>query len=476
VWGSKKLKAISVIGTGGITIYDPNGLLKARIEQKKYAYDLNNPKDSISPNLFQSPPGQNVNWEMNPKRRQTGGKRPQACIGCHSGCRRRYESGLGNEASCSEASFYMEADTPEIQYKAADLLNKYGLNVLEVFYALLYMTTLNTAEILGPEKEIDCPLNFDERGSLNFIEQLLKMITYRNDGLGNESEFGNDIAEGIFRAAKKWGRLEQDLETGDLEFPYWGIPNHYDPRTQLEWGYGTILGDRDINEHAFQRLYATARPEYYDDLPQLTTEEIVTIVTEKMVPFQDDLLMLDYSTDNMYSEHMVKLVAWHRYYTRFWQSAVIFCEKRWPDFVNPYAPDMIGSTGEAEPKFYNAVTGKNITFLDGIELGRKIWNLDHAIWTLQGRHRDMVHFADYIYTVSKSGRNLIGREAGEWTIIDVDRCVDREKFEEFKTLYYELEGWDSATGYPTKSTLESLGLGYVADELEENGKLGEEQI
>ena len=49
-------------------------------------------------------------------------------------------------------------------------------------------------------------------------------------------------------------------------------------------------------------------------------------------------------------------------------------------------------------------------------------------------------------------------------------------FEEFKTRFYNLEGWDPKTGYPTGNTLESLGLGYVADELEENNKLGEEQI
>jgi alpha-L-arabinofuranosidase len=32
-----------------------------------------------------------------------------------------------------------------------------------------------------------------------------------------------------------------------------------------------------------------------------------------------------------------------------------------------------------------------------IGIGKKIWNLDNVIWTLQGRHRDMVHFADFIY-------------------------------------------------------------------------------
>ena len=34
--------------------------------------------------------------------------------------------------------------------------------------------------------------------------------------------------------------------------------------------------------------------------------------------------MLDYSTANMYSEHMAKLVSWHRYYTRFWKQSALF--------------------------------------------------------------------------------------------------------------------------------------------------------
>ncbi len=27
-----------------------------------------------------------------------------------------------------------------------------------------------------------------------------------------------------------------------------------EPAGQLEWGYGTLLGDRDINEHDFARM------------------------------------------------------------------------------------------------------------------------------------------------------------------------------------------------------------------------------
>ena len=52
------------------------------------------------------------------------------------------------------------------------------------------------------------------------------------------------------------------------------------------------------------------------------------------------------------------------------------------------------------------------------------------------------------------------------------RYMDKEKFEGFKTRFYKLQGWDTASGYPTRGTLESIGLGYVGDELEKNGRLG----
>jgi aldehyde:ferredoxin oxidoreductase len=90
----------------------------------------------------------------------------------------------------------------------------------------------------------------------------------------------------------------------------------------------------------------------------------------------------------------------------------------------------------------------------------------------------MVHFADYIYTkkgtrVDVAKAYMPGRENGKWDYYNyTDRSLDKNKFDEFKTRFYKLEGWDTASGYPSRGTLESLDLGYVADELEKNGKLG----
>jgi len=405
--------------------------------------------------------------------------RLQACFGCHEGCRERSSTGLGNESSCVETDFYAHFDKrkhgrqTEAAYIGADLLQKYGVNAFEAWRGLEYIAGLNRKGILGPGKQIDCDLAFDQLGEVEFAEKFIRMIAYR-DGIGD------DFAEGFVRAAQRWGRLEEDLKTGLLRYSYWGLPTHsYDPRAEVSWGYGSILGDRDINEHGLNQLFWwSSTPMWEEKTPPVPAELVVRRFAERLTPFENDPLMLDYSTDNIYSHHMAKLVAWHRHYTRFWKQSALFCDMRWPLFLGSGTPDHRGIAGEGEPRFLNAVTGKNHSFGDGIEIGRKIWNLNNAIWTLQGRHRDMVHFADHIYEIPYSGLDypsyhLPGRRDGEWDYIRVnDRHLDRDKFEEFKSEYYALEGWDVSSGWPTRETLEGLGLGHVADELETEGKLG----
>jgi aldehyde:ferredoxin oxidoreductase len=469
VFGSKNLKAISAIGTGSIHIHDPKALMQARLWQKQnYAFNLEG-RAWGSHGSFEGAPAPLEMYQMGRRRDPSPPRRPQACVGCHSGCRGRYKDGVANEATCVNSWFYIAGKDAKIQRAAADLINEYGLNAYEVAWGLYYLNSLNSSGAFGPDTELDCPLDFDDYGSLEFLEHFFKMISYRNDGRGNPSQFGDGLAGGFVRAAKKWGRLDGDPGAPeDLLnnfFPFWGLPLHYDPRVHPDWGYGSLLGDRDINEHCLVSL-RRGRP-----------EDVARIYTDKMVPFEGDERMLDYADDNMYSERIAKLVSWHRYYTRFYKQSLLFCDSRWPDMYNPHRPDNVGSTGEAEPKFLKAVTGKEITFLEGIELGKKIWNLDHAIWTLQGRHRDMVHFSDSMYnnptglTGGPSGGVLTIKD-GKWGLLEGSRHLDRERVEDFKTLFYDLQGWDAASGFPRRSTLAGMGLAYVADELEAQGKLG----
>jgi aldehyde:ferredoxin oxidoreductase len=479
IFGAKMLKAISVMGTGGVRVHDPKALLETRLWLKdKYCFRLSDLKSDGIGLSVGSPPVPATLYGQQFNGRPTENQRPQACVGCHSGCRARFESGVGNEAGCVETMLCPDADSMDVQRQSTDLLNRYALNAWEMVFTLNYIRNLNKAGILGPGKQIDSPLDFADYGQYAFVERFLRMAATKCDLSGAPHPFAEALSEGAYRAAQTWRRLDDDLRTGELPYAHWGIPMHFDPRTELEWGYGTILSDRDINEHDFQNVWGgVSFADWMGQEPLVPAAEAVRILLSKMQPYDDDPRVLDYGDHNMYSAHMAKLVAWHRYYSRFWKVTVQFCDWRWPDFINVNVPDKIGCTAEAEPRFYNAVTGQNISFRDGIELGRRIWNLDHAIWTLQGRHRDQVRFADYIYDVKTESVNGFKAlfpvcQNGQWTYEDCfGRSLDRDGVEQFKTEFYRLQGWDEETGYPKRATLLELGMPDVAEELAQQGRL-----
>jgi aldehyde:ferredoxin oxidoreductase len=49
--------------------------------------------------------------------------------------------------------------------------------------------------------------------------------------------------------------------------------------------------------------------------------------------------------------------------------------------------------------------------------------------------------------------------------------LERDAFEKMKDEYYQIRGWDVATGLQTRASLEGLGLGDVAEKLAKDGLL-----
>jgi aldehyde:ferredoxin oxidoreductase len=52
------------------------------------------------------------------------------------------------------------------------------------------------------------------------------------------------------------------------------------------------------------------------------------------------------------------------------------------------------------------------------------------------------------------------------------RTLDRAKVEEWKTKFYDFEGFNTESGWPTRKTLDDLGLKKVADLMQSKGRLG----
>jgi aldehyde:ferredoxin oxidoreductase len=47
--------------------------------------------------------------------------------------------------------------------------------------------------------------------------------------------------------------------------------------------------------------------------------------------------------------------------------------------------------------------------------------------------------------------------------------IDRQQFEKMRDEYYQLRGWDVATGLQTRRTLEELQLNDIAEDLDRRG-------
>lgn len=480
VWGAKNLKAISALGSGSVEVADPRGLFDTTLwARTTFGADLNNPR--INPwqeyitSHFGGHPGRR--WAEFDKQR-----RPHGCLGCHLNCRPRTSSTLGNDGVCIKARWYQTFDiekhgrVTEVTGKATELFDRMGINAFEVGVNVHYLLALRDRGLLGTGREIATDIDLDRLGETDFITDLLHKIAFRKG-------IGEDLAEGFPRAAKRWGRVEEDLQSGILKAAAYGYPIHYDPRTEVYWGYASIVSSRDINCHDFNvaaywmpNLDITA-----GRTPVVTAEEASRIIEAKCAPYHDPQ-MIDFSEENIYSLHMAHTTAWLLHYASFWKRSCGLCDNAFADFINPYGPDNEGITPAGETRLFQNITGEDTDFADSIAIGHKIFTLDRAIWTLQGRHRDQEVLPEYMYNVPSQGVSYIpGQdpccympvfEKGRWEYRNVvPRHLDREKVESWKTIFYELEGYDPETGWPTRQILESFGMDGIKKEMAAKGKL-----
>lgn len=86
-------------------------------------------------------------------------------------------------------------------------------------------------------------------------------------------------------------------------------------------------------------------------------------------------------------------------------------------------------------------------------------------------------FPDYVYEQG-SRRDLLPMyddKTQKWSYSTAEgRKLDRARFEEWKTKFYSFEGLNPTNGWPTRKTLEGMGLKKAADVMQNKGKLGQQ--
>ena len=118
-----------------------------------------------------------------------------------------------------------------------------------------------------------------------------------------------------------------------------------------------------------------------------------------------------------------------------------------------------------EAQMYSLVTGNKVTEAELDKMSERTVQLHRAFTALEmnstNLRTDHDVLSDWVYDIDP---DLAFGDAG--TI-----KMDRDDMQTALTMFYEAWGWDGETGIPTRATLESFGLGYVADKLASKGLL-----
>jgi aldehyde:ferredoxin oxidoreductase len=424
VMGSKKLKAIAVRGTNPLRIFEPSRLIKVAKEARSLL--KNDPRREWTT--------RSRVWEFINRYR----KKNMGCFGCPLQCFAHLEvPDVGQSAThCIDYYYYPAAtqyygETLERDQAVCEgyiLANRIGLDAYEFSQMVGFLRDLHEKGLI----EADPGLPLDKIGSREFIGKLIELIA-RREGIGDL------FAEGCARAAD---RIRDGWEFCSRYFPAYGSAAHADARSDpgvaLQWA----LDSRDpiIDQHNYLRLSTSLREDPHP----------YTLLDENAKNLARMAYGSEVAVDRSTFEHKPEAVIYEQNRSGV-KNALILCDWVFP-MVSSYATqDRVGDTS-LESRLLEAVTGHALTEegLDGV--GERIWNLARAIMITEGRTReeDTLHESYFVELNGQKG-------------------ISREDFEEAKTRFYRLRGWDEETGRPTGERLSEIGLRDVAIDLEKRG-------
>ncbi len=456
VMGAKNLKAIAVRGERKVVPADAEWLLA--LKKRSLAIMSGLDEEFVSGVI----PFRDPNTLEKTSR--------DVCYSCtgHKCIRKNYrmDNGQKGKFMCASSYFYMMWATiyygksTDVPFLAAQLCDDYGIDT-HVMEPLLVWLILCRDEGILTEEETGLP--FSKLCSLEFIEALVKKISYR-EGIGDI------LAAGTPKAAKALGKKAEEL-TGDF-INTEGHRPFYGPRIYLTTGLFHAMEPRLAIQQLHEVVTIVMRWSLNEiqkpEKPGVTTEILRAIAKR----FWGSELAADFSTWEG------KALASARIQDRqHAKESLILCDFNWPIMYSEATVDKVGDP-TLESQICSAVTGKEVDEEGLYRIGARVFNLQRAIliregW--QGRAGDALD--EYEFTSPAADIEALGNpdalipgEEGR-TISRNGLVIDRKQFEEMKDEFYAIRGWDIKTGLQKKATLEGLDLGDVAITLEEEGFL-----
>ena len=454
VMGSKNLKAIVADGSRKIAIARPDDLraVNSRIRS------LMEGKNLMDPNVD----GIDL-------------VRRASCPGCPGGCPRGlYKHVSGREEfrkNCQSVYMYYLWDmkhhggeSTADPFIATSLCDKLGLCTQEAGN-LLYLLDLCAKNGLLDDAAAGIALS--QIGSLPFFEQLVDMIL---TGTG----IGAALAQGTMRAAHAIGGGAEQLVLKRMT-PSGFNAEAYNPRYFIPHAvyYATEATStmNQLHELAFPIMKWTMWYATDGGMSPFSTDVMRTIARR----FWKDERAMDLSTYD--GKAAVAAIIQNRQYAK---ETLIACDFLFPLTTADGAEDHVGDP-DIESRLLSAVTGMDIAEDEYYKIGERVFNLQRAIQTVEGRvgRKDDRPNEFYFTEPMMEEPGFLGvfnpdfmlpGPAGE-LITRKGAVLERDKFEAMMDQYYAIRGWDLGSGLQKSSLLEALGIADCIARLREKSAL-----
>jgi aldehyde:ferredoxin oxidoreductase len=370
---------------------------------------------------------------------------------------------------CQSGLFYQELachyynGLNEVPYYANKLCDEFGLDTAAIQPIIIWLARCFHKGILDDE---NTGLPLSKMGSLEFIDGLVQMIS-ANEG------FGEVLGRGALYAAEQMGAsAKAQITDYAMKTAY---PPH-DPRVYITPAL----------------LYATEprpTPSQFSEVlgflinwlmeangiikDAYITSEVIRNIAKRFFRAE---LAVDFSTYRGKA-----LTAKSIQDREAAKESLVLCSFSWPITHVRYSEDHVGDPS-LESRVLSAVTGGDTDEEWLYRVGERIFNLERAIYAREGHcGREEDALPDYCfekpakpYVFYNPGCLVPGRN-GE-VISRKGAVLDRNKFEDMKTEYYSLRGWDDDAGLQKREKLQQLGLSDIADELNKRGCLSRPSI
>lgn len=267
----------------------------------------------------------------------------------------------------------------------------------------------------------------------------------------------------MIQAADSIGNGSSQL-IGDLIFPKTGQTYIYDPRMYVTAGIFYATEPRQPIQHLHEiAMLMMHWAEWYRGAENdYVSTEVVRAIARR---FWGSEAAADFST------YEGKALAAKKIQDRqYAKECLILCDYAWPIAHVKNLPDHIGDP-TLESQILSAIIGKDIEEEEELYgIGERVFNLQRAILIREGRSgREADSLPDFTFTMplqtQTNNPQCLLPAKGEKVITRKNEVLDRDKFENMKSEYYSLRGWDSATGLQTATKLKQLGLQDIAEDL-----------